>query len=265
MENYFNIYDTLERKIVYNFTVGMGGIGDLTKFFMLLLKICIEHNIKLHYLVNNIQVEKYLKLKYPKMYITDQEIGLDREHIHEEKLIPNIGTGTFYIMIPQVLWPNPNSNNVYYNIQDVFYFSDEVKINGSKFFNNDINYISIHLRLGDKYLETDQSYIVCRDDTRIFNEENIFDCIEKNYDKNILFFCDNRNYKLKIKNKYDKIIITDYEIGHTSLFNTTDKQFLDTMTEFYLLTNSEHIYSASYSGFSIVAAAFKGVQLTKIY
>jgi hypothetical protein len=264
MENYLNKYDTLEKKIVYNFSVGMGGIGDLTKFFMHLLKICIEHNIKLHYLVNNIQIEKYLKLKHAKMYITEEELTNNRESIHEEKLISNIKPAIFYVVIPQVFWSNYDSNNVHYNLQDVFYFPDEVKQNGSLFFNNDINYISIHLRLGDKYLETDESFIVCKDDTRNYNEDNIFNFIETNYDKNILFFCDNRNYKLKIKNKYSKIIITDYEIGHTSLFNTTDKQVLDTVTELYLMTNSEHIYTASYSGFSIVAAAFKGIPITKI-
>ena len=59
----------------------------------------------------------------------------------------------------------------------------------------------------------------------------------------ILFFCDNNNYKLKIKKKYKNIIITDAQIGHTSLSNTTNKQILDAVTEFYLLTNSQLIYT----------------------
>ena len=45
--------------------------------------------------------------------------------------------------------------------------------------------------------------------------------------------------------------------------NTTDKQILDTVTEFYLLTNSQLIYSPSIpeSGFSKVAAKFKNIKV----
>ena len=90
------------------------------------------------------------------------------------------------------------------------------------FLNNDQNYISIHLRLGDKFLETDKVFVLCKEDVRTYNEEKLFELIEINYNKNILFFCDNNNYKLKIKTKYDKIIITDYDIGHTSLAVSTN-------------------------------------------
>ena len=76
----------------------------------------------------------------------------------------------------------------------------------------------------------------------------------------ILFFCDNNKYKLKIKNEYNNIIITDANIGHTSLLNTTEKQVLDTITEFYLLTNSQLIYAASKSGFSYMASRFNNVK-----
>jgi hypothetical protein len=122
------------------------------------------------------------------------------------------------------------------------------------------NYISIHLRLGDKFLETDKRFVLCKSDTRQFSEEKIYKFIEDNGDKNIFLFCDNNNQKLKIKNKYNNIIITDSQIGHTSLSNTTNKQILDTITEFYLLSNSQLIYAASISGFSKLSSKFKNVE-----
>ena len=49
-----------------------------------------------------------------------------------------------------------------------------------------------------------------------------------------------------IKKMYDNVIITSSDIGHTGLANTvTPRQVLDTVTEFYILTNSNLIYSAS--------------------
>ena len=121
------------------------------------------------------------------------------------------------------------------------------------------NYISIHLRLGDKYLEIEQKYINCIDDTRSYNEQVLFNFIEENNKSTILFFCDNGSYKQTIKNKYENIIITSCSICHTGLENSTYNQVLDTITEFYLLVNSEKIYSASYSGFSLAASRFKNI------
>jgi len=51
--------------------------------------------------------------------------------------------------------------------------------------------------------------------------------------------------------------INDYDY----LTNTTMQQILDAISEFYLLTNSEHIYYASMSGFSIIASKFNNIQI----
>ena len=83
--------------------------------------------------------------------------------------------------------------------------------------------------------------------------------------KNIVFFCDNKSYKLKIKKLYDHVVITDANIGHTSLGNTTDEQVLDAITEFYLIANSQKIIAASnYSGFSELASKYKGIELQQL-
>jgi hypothetical protein len=228
MENYLKNYDSFEKKIVYNFPLGSGGIGDLTKYFMYILNICIKHDIKIFYLINDIPIEKYLKLKYSKMYITQKDIANNTSNINNTNEIPNINPNIFYVVTPQIFYGIFSYDNLY-PFQEIFGFSNEVIINSNNLCFDVNNYICLHLRLGDKYLETDSEFVLCKEDAREYNEEQIFKFIENNADKNILFFCDNRNFKLKIKNRYNKVIITDYEIGHTSLLNTTDIQVLNTI------------------------------------
>lgn len=263
MNNYLNIYDSLEKKLVYNFKIGDGGIGDLIKFFMFLLNIGIKYNIKIYYLINNIPIEKYLKLNNEKMYIRKDEILNNAIEIYNYFDIQNINSNHYYIIKPYLFYDSFSFSDLNIPFQEVFNFSNEVKIN-TLVLNDKSNYISIHLRLGDKFLETDRNYVLCKEDVRNYNENNIFNFIENNSNKNIYFFCDNYSYKLKIKEKYSNIIITYYDIGHTSLSNTTEQQVLNTLKEFYLLTNSEHIYIASNSGFSKVASKFKNIPITEI-
>jgi hypothetical protein len=246
MDNYINSYEKFTNKIVYDFNHGSGGIGDYIKFFMFALELCIKNNTRLYCKINNIEIEKYIKLKYNQMYVTENDI----------KKIDCVE-----IVTPVTYYHNINYNYSV-NIKDVFFFTNEVKVNSERLFPLDINnYTSIHLRLGDKYLETEKIYILCKEDTRFFSEEKIYNFIEKNNDKKLFFCCDNNNYKLKIKEKYNNIIITNCSIGHSSLPNTTNKQVLDSVTEFYILTKSNTIFAASRSGFSIIAAQFNNIPL----
>jgi len=248
MDIYINNYESFDKKQIYNFKLGDGGLGDCIKYFMFVLESCMKHNIRLYYKKNNIEIENYIKLKYDKMYI-------DADAIKQLDCVE--------IITPQMCYSNNNCFSIY--IKDVFYFTDEVKINCKDLFPSYItNYISIHLRLGDKYLETETNYVVCKNDTRFFLEEKLYTFIENNHNKNIFFCCDNNNYKLKIKEKYNNIIVTNCVIGHTSLSNTTKKQVLDAISEFYILVNSEMIFAASRSGFSIIASKFNNIPLIQL-
>jgi hypothetical protein len=263
MEDYISNYDTFNKKIVYIFQLGDGGIGDCIKFFVYVLELCIKYKIQLYYQLNNIPIEKYIQLKYKKMYIQKNEITNSITISAND--IPYITSNNYNIVTPFIFYNIFDYNSIVMPIEDVFEFSNDVIINSQILFQeNNTNYISIHLRLGDRYLETDKSYVLCQDDSRLYNYENICQCIEHNKAKYIIFFCDNKNYKLSMKEKYNNIIILESKIGHTSLSNTTDEQIVDTISEFYLMTQSEKIYSASLSGFSIIASKFKNIPLISI-
>ena len=270
LDEYINNYDKFQTKIVYNFELGWGGLGDNIKFFMYILSLCIQHNVKLYYLINNTAIEKYIRLKYQKMYINKNDIN---ESYYAKKFDISKLSRKEYNMVNPFYFYNIGVEYLYGNIllkcEDVFFFSNEVKQNSEKLLSDilikNIGYISIHLRLGDKYLETDKSFVMAKNDERDYDEEKFFLYIETNHDKPIIFFCDNNSYKLKIKKKYNNIIIINSDIGHTSLQNTTDKQTLDTISEFYIMTNSEKIIAASYSGFSKTASKFKNIPIDTLY
>lgn len=249
MDDYINKYDQFESSIVYNFELGNGGIGDCIKFFMVILDSCIKNNIRLYYKKNNIVIEDYIKLKYDKMYITDDMI----KSLNHAKIV-----------VPQDYYSIVDAFTFNMNIDEVFYFTEEVKLNRNTLLSPNItDYMSIHVRLGDKHLETDIKYVMVKFDSRAFSEDSIEKIIKDNYNKNIFFCCDNNAFKLKMKEKYNNIIITNCEIGHTSLTNTTRKQILDSITEFYILTESTSIVGITRSGFSYMASKFKNIPLVQ--
>lgn len=250
MEKYLLESPCYNECIIYDFDSCSGGLGDNIKFFMFLLETCMRTKKRLLYKKNNTEVEKFLPLNYPEMYVDEMEM----QTLTNAEIIAPVslyGSVNFQYSIP---------------ISEVFRFSDEVKLNCKTLFPSDItNYISIHLRLGDKHLETDKRFVVCVDDAREFSEQNLKTCIENHMNENIFFCCDNHHFKMDMKNKYNRIIVTNGEIGHTGLANTTTKQVLDTVTEFFILTNSKHIFSGSFSGFSVIASKFHNIPLTNLY
>lgn len=223
-----------------------GGIGDYIKYFMITLTECMDNNTKFYYKINNIEFEKYIKPKYDILNIRENEIS-KLTNVSMKEPCNYFGDKTHY--------------NYKVNIDEVFIFDDIVKENVKNLLPSiPSNYISIHVRLGDKYLETDKKFICCVNDSRCYSDEKIYNFINVNSNNNIILFSDNHSYKVKLKDMYNNIIITNAQIGHTSLLNTTSKQILDAVTEFYILSNSKLIYGASYSGFSKVASMFKNVE-----
>jgi hypothetical protein len=241
-----HLYD-YQTIIIYDFQLGFGGIGDCIKFFMYLLEKSIIDNTRLYYLINDIDLEKYIQMRYDKLYIHRDEFARLKY--------------PYTVLNPFMLYDNYNEDLIKMPVQDVFKFSNSVILNKSVIFPDIKEYITLHVRLGDKYLETDKGFVNCKDDIRSYDESELIRFIEKNGDKKILFCCDNNDYKRYIKDKYDSIILVNSEVAHTGLKNTNTKQILDTVTEFYIMTNSEKIVAGSRSGFSLLAAKYRNIEI----
>ena len=263
MDAYLANYESYTKYIVYNFKLGDGGIGDFCKFFMYLLCMCVTNKYRICYLVNDITIEKYMILKHKQFYIRHDELPSD---FIIATNIRQILDSDCTLITPSVLYNVYNYDAITIQLQDIFTFSEQIHANCDQLFPKNLSdYVSLHLRLGDKYLETDKAFVVVTDDERYYDEGSLFQFIELNTHLNIIFFCDNNGCKQHLKSKYPSLIIIDAHVGHTSLFNTTEEQIIDAVTEFYIMCNSSHIYSASsFSGFSIMAAKFKNTPITSI-
>jgi hypothetical protein len=259
MENYMKNYKIFTKEAVYVFKTADGGIGDNIKFFLYALDLCMKHNVRLCYLRSDILIESYLKLVNNSMYISN----IETSYTFVQTSIQDLKSNQYTIISPYMFYSTFNYDTVSIPYDNVFTFSNRV-IEHSKTFLLPTKYDSIHLRLGDKFLETDMSYVICKDDVRDFNQNALFEYIESNSTSPIIFFCDNNAYKTFLKLKYPFLHVLPSSIGHTGLQNTTEAQILDTVTEFYILTQSSKIIVASKSGFSIVASKFKQIPILYI-
>lgn len=260
MEEYIINRKQYTKHVVFLIPYFQGGIGDLIKFFTCLIQLCIEKKIKVYYYLTNLSVNKFLLLKHPELYLSNintQPINLS--DINDLNIITD---DKYYIVQPHLMYKIIDYSKLYLKGSDIFYFSKEV-IERSKTFKLE-NYISIHIRLGDKYLEIPSQLIQCITDVRPYDEDKIFKCIEGNTNTNTVLFCDNLHYKQKIKGKYPFIHLTELKIGHTALPSTSDEITIDTLAEFYILANSKKIFIANESGFPVMSSKFFNIPLINI-
>ena len=263
METYLSRYDSFTKKIVYSFRQGDGGIGDCIKYFMYTLYLCMKYDIQLYYLINSITLEKHLILKHPKMYIRKENMKGERP-IKEHEITEKVQPGKHHIIFPQTFWKIfKDYTMLQIPVNDVFDVSDQVKVHSSRVILGN-PYNALHIRLGDKFLETDAKYNPCKNDVRELDEEKLYSFLETNSEKLFLLVCDNQTYKLNLKQKYKNVVVTNCAVAHTNLQNTTEKQIVDAFVEFYLMAKSEKIFAATHSGFSIVASKFSMIPYERI-
>lgn len=262
IENYFKNYHNYPNQILFEFTVGHGGVGDYVKFFTFLLNYCIKNNIKMY--CTRDKINQYIELLHPEMYLCPNNM------IKEKIIKLNTYNVTFnnsilYVTDPSSMYDLPNHYENMEIVSQIFYFTPLVIAKAENITKNK-SYVSVHLRLGDYYLETDKNFIQVPQDRRFFNETKLLNFINdiQTIEPNIYFFCDNNQYKLKLKSLYHCIQSTELEIGHTSLQNTTREQFFNAVVEYYILSKSKTIYYASESGFPITASKFNNTKLIKL-
>lgn len=253
MEQYMRVRSGYSNKVIFMIPHFQGGIGDMIKYFLFLIQLCIEKRIRVYFAVTDLKVNNWLKMKYPELYyILTCPVYL--QNISQLDDVLNLE----YVVRPHLLYSLFSYEKLYLKGSDVFEFAPEIVERSKRF---SIEHVSLHIRLGDKFLEIPVEQNQCITDVRTFNEDSVIECIQQN--PGILIFCDNLAYKTSLKEKYE-ILITDFKIGHTCLPSTSDEAIIDTLTEFYLLARSQHIYSASDSGFPRMASNFYGVQYTQL-
>jgi len=255
MEEYLVSRTTFSKKVIFMIPYFQGGIGDIIKYFLYLIQLCIEKRLKVYFAITDLKVNKWLKLKHPELYYTPHAVNVLQNICQLDRLDDTVD----YIIQPHILYSTFSYEQLYLKGSDVFLFAPEI-IERSKHFCLE-TYRSIHIRLGDKFLEIPIELNQCITDVRTFNKDSVIDCIQKN--PGILVFCDNLAYKQTLQKNY-QIELTPFKIGHTCLPSTSDDVILDTLTEFYILAKSQHIFISNDSGFPKMAANFYGVSFTQL-
>ena len=262
MNEYINNFDNYKISLIYDFKKTDGGLSDYIKFFTFYLLFCIENKYKLFLLINNTHLENLIKLKYPIMYFNttmDTKIIKKNINVYTE----NFNEDTFYVVCAVNAY---DKYTEFHNIKlsEIFNFDDKIINKSNNLLNINNSYISIHLRLGDYYLET-KNNVIAIGDRRTYNIEKLYEFIENNMLETLIFFCDNKTFKLKLKQKYKNIIILDCLVGHTGLLESSYEETLDAISEFYIMSKSKKIFSFSYSGYPLIASKFFGVPFFKMY
>ena len=271
IQKYIKNYSKFNKNVIYDFNVNDGGVADYIKYFMYLLQHCMNKNFRLHYKKNGLPLESYIPIQLSELYISQDKINnfKNLDSLRSLDTFENINNDIYYICKPNCMYKNFDFDFINLKFSDVFYFSDEVILNKKNIYSdNSLNYISIHLRLGDKHLELDKKdkkFVYTKWDEREFNSDKLSDLIEKNNKKKILFFCDNNSFKQKLKKKYPFISISSAKVGHTGLSISSKREVLDAASELALLAGSKEIYSVSYSGFPLVAGKLGEVKVHKLH
>lgn len=251
-----------QKIIVYYYELNHGGMGDLFKYLLDTIKLTIENKCKLFIEINH-PIKKYIKINDNYKFSDD---------INQYHYIDNSDRNTNFVDILKKydkirIFPSNfygyeikfNLSNIPLNIFDYIDFTNDIHYEVNKIIPK-YNFISIHIRLGDKYHEIKPSNgLYCSTDDRNVNTikcEDAIDNIMKLHNETIYLFSDNNSFKQKIKTKFNKIQIFNNRIINTSsIYNINDYDdcLKNTIIEFIFLAKSKKIYGLSPSGFSDMA------------
>ena len=233
--------------MIFTYDYNNGGLADLIKFFMVSVYIAdyykldfyidIKHPIKKFLIIN----DKFkCNFDYSEYEYLSEHNNLNYMIMNNKKFIYNT-LSYFNNSFDNKKIPNSSYLFDKYNFYDYINFSPEIYNYVYDLMDiNKFNYISIHIRYGDKYVQDSKDFF---DDDRIDKTKNYDDIIQKiirnNKMNKIYFFCDNNEIKNNYCLKYSEEII--------------ENTYKDTITEFLFIHLSNEIHSLTYSGFSLIA------------
>ena len=268
INKYFSTILEKPKKLLFRFPLTNGGIGDMIKFFICALDIAIKYDLRICFLKSDNPITKYLLPKCEHIYVSEEDLQgcsiLPISNYNQiEEMIKNSDNTTVLMAAPVIFYDIPFYDIVdKYNISEIFKFSDDI-YEMKKDHNISEEYVSVHIRRGDKHIEASSSVKQVPHDSRPFDQTNFDNVVNKLFDnsKNVMLFSDSMVFKKMMSKKFNKIQCLDLKIGHTTWTNTSDEQIKNTVFEFYILCNSIKIVANCVSGFSKMASMFNKIDI----
>jgi hypothetical protein len=269
--------------VVHKHYYGGGGIGDFIRASMSFYSICKRHNFE-YYI--DFSVNKFLKKCF------------NYKKLPKEIKNSNLNTNTIKFFQEQIIFDEksfldkvlafPNGINYLYsnaigieskeNILNIHKDYISNILSPKKLINDYINnifqkynisknnYISVHVRCGDKHiLKNDLNYFTNHEWININDNDvyitfcNTIDKFKKDYnlDLPIIIHSDSNIFKEKIKKINPEFIILDIDVTHISepLGPQNINSYIQTIAEFFIISKANLIYSPyTYSGFAHLAS-----------
>jgi len=242
-------YTNPSKACVFRFYGNAGGVGDFIKYSMYVLNECIKNNHSF-YVDIRAPIYKFLIIKYDIMDYNKKRPS------HSD--IYYTSPGNYYNILH-------SGNMDQLDRLTFFNFFDFIPIVYDELYKMmpKEDYITIHIRLGDKYLENRNiAHNYCDQDVRTKKPDEYYlthiDTIMKTNNTNpVILLSDNVGFKKLVKQHSPTIIINEFDIVHTSFNynNNTNVEtlFAKTLAEFLLLVKSKEIYALTISGFPVLA------------
>ena len=251
MEAYLENFHSFEKENIFVFDYENGGIGDFFKFFSYALDFSIANQHRFRVFVTKHPIFEHFEILESKIVANNIALYEYQEINKLENIITS--NSTKHVIKCHNMYGLDFSKTSYY-LGQLFTFSSQVIKKGNEIIGNRENFISLHVRKGDKYIEVEEHHKAVPNDSRDFDETQLIQFIASHQNENIMLFCDSKEYRSKLKNDFKYLIVSELDISHTSYRITSAEQFFNTIVEFYIISKSKKVYSAAKSGFPIFAS-----------
>lgn len=247
--------------IFMSYTYNQGGYGDFIRSYLAIFVYCKLNGIDIYLYIPDHPLNRCFKcitnyLNYPIKTFID---------CHSSHLVWELEQ-----------CKNPNYNVIIYSNKFDFIPFDTLKTYVDEFKSNvvlsdtvinkinllyNIEYVSLHIRFGDKFMECNSQCI--HDDIRV--DPSNKSVLHKKLESSIMFlknnfpelsiclFTDVQSMKEKLCKEYN-LISFNTEIHHTASISNKENAFVDSVVEFELLGKSKAIVKFSNTGFAFWSA-----------
>lgn len=249
-----------------------GGFGDFIRSAFSLYVYCVKNNIDFGIYIPNNPIQ--LGIECIRKKINVPEIMLTCHQTDRNKIIPELDMlkklNTDVIVYSNVLFINvldlfTYRNDFIKNIIKTKIVAERVtEIKNTYIKNNE--YVCLHIRCGDKYISTG-GHCVGHQTENFDDSDNVFIKIEQcikfleKFNLPICVISDNDKFKNILVEKYP-VVAFDTIINHVAIPHTgTDSGIIDTISEFFILSESKTNIMFSRSGFVLWSSSIYNVPL----
>ena len=256
-----------------SYTYNQGGYGDFIRSIFAVFVYCkinnIEHKIYIpdHPLNKSIESVKeklnYPVLKFVDNYHTNAPMLYELNKCNDKDYNTIIYSNQFDFIPFNVLELYKNE------FKNFIKFTPEFKQRMITLKNqiNNVEYVAIHIRCGDKFMECNSqcvnNYLINPNSERLLKIfEKTIEYLKQNYNLPICLFTDVKTLKDKLCKKYD-VLSFDTEIHHVASSNNKENAFIDPIAEFELMGEAKAIVKLANSGYVYWTAFIHDVPLFK--